>query len=136
ILSMNAAIEAAHAGEAGSGFSIVAEEIRKLAESTNENSTTIKKTIGQVSQRIRTMRQVGSTSLEDFKKIRQTAVDSSAAMTEIWQSMRGIAEVSGQINQLIAHLKNGSDTISRESNQIKKNVEEVDQSLTVIEQLG
>ena len=136
ILSMNAAIEAAHAGEAGSGFSIVAEEIRKLAESTNENSSTIKKTIDKVSRRIRTMRQVGSASLEDFKKIRQTAVDSSAAMTEIWQSMRGIADVSGQISQLIADLKKGSDAISRESNEIKRNVEEVDRSLTVIEQLG
>ena len=66
LLSLNAAIEAAHAGELGYGFSVIAEEIRSLARSTNESTLNVSRLVSTITE--------VSTSL-------QTSIDDAAAST-------------------------------------------------------
>ena len=68
ILSMNAAIEAAHAGEAGRGFSVVAEEVRKLSDESNartrEISDLVKSMNAAMAHAVETIRETGNALVE------------------------------------------------------------------------
>jgi methyl-accepting chemotaxis protein len=72
LLALNAAIEAARAGEAGNGFSVVASEIRKLAEQTDEAIMTIEEVVQGILKKILTSNEamdVIGTKIEDVKEV-------------------------------------------------------------------
>ena len=69
LLSMNAAIEAAHAGEAGRGFSVVAEEIRLLAEQSAEQSKGVKQNLNTIRQSIEQVSAAAAGTDRDFGRI-------------------------------------------------------------------
>lgn len=69
ILSMNAAIESAHAGAAGKGFAVVAEEIRKLAESTQDNAQRIGDALSSITDKIQKALDISESSSQAFDSI-------------------------------------------------------------------
>ena len=98
LLAMNAAIEAAHAGDAGRGFSVVADEIRKLSEQTGKNvkaaTATIKQTISGIHQATTT----NEKALSLFDRIHEDAGTVSKAMEEI---IRGLSEIAGGTEEIM-----------------------------------
>jgi methyl-accepting chemotaxis protein len=102
LLSMNAAIEASHAGDAGKGFAVVADEIRKLAENSGEQS----KIIGTVLKKIKSSIDKIGKSTENVL-IRFHAIDSSVRIVaEQENSIRGVMEEQDEDSKQV--LKNAA----------------------------
>ncbi|GHU48142.1 methyl-accepting chemotaxis protein [Spirochaetia bacterium] len=134
LLSMNAAIEAAHAGEAGKGFAVVADEIRKLSESSGEQSKTISTVLKKIKGSIDKITKSTDNVLNKFEVIDngvKTVSDQSEnirnAMEE--QSVRSqqILEVLGQLNGITQQVKDGSEEMLGGSREIITEVKNLTQ---------
>jgi len=132
LLAMNAAIEAAHAGESGAGFSVVADEIRKLAESAAKQSRTIGGDIGEVQKNIGEM--VGASDLlgQAFEKVSARIGETNNLVSELRSSMSEQREGSTQIFDVLESLrsvtrevKTGSDDITKETRSLVTAVDEL-----------
>jgi methyl-accepting chemotaxis protein len=105
LLSMNAAIEAAHAGESGKGFAVVADEIRKLAESSSEQSKTISSVLQKIKSSIDKITLSTSSVLSEFESIDGSIKTVAQQEDMIRSAMEEQGEGSRLILDAISHLR-------------------------------
>lgn len=97
LLSMNAAIEAAHAGEAGRGFAVVAQEIRNLAESTSNNAKSISDTLKVLVQDIQTAGDYSQESWQAFGRVESSVKVVAQSFEDINQEMGSLATKTKEV---------------------------------------
>lgn len=118
LLALNAAIEAARAGEQGRGFAVVADEVRKLAERTTKAT----KEIANMIKKIQVDTKEAVTSMnEGTKEVEVGITLAQAAGESLQQIIEGVVKVSDIINQVAA----ASEEQSSAAEQISKNIESI-----------
>ncbi len=133
LLSMNAAIEAAHAGDSGRGFAVVAEEIRSLADSTNQNSKRVKTMIQGITAKIQQVLSSSEESRHAFADV-DTEVDStSKALAEISFAMKELSEGSREIMKSIIELSGIAKALEGDASVMKDRVGRVSDGMRNID---
>ncbi len=130
LLALNAAIEAARAGEAGRGFAVVADEVRKLAEKTMDSTNEVAKIINEIQQNASQSLTQTTASFAAIEKATDLVMQSGETLTEIANMTKNSAE---QVHSIATAAEEQSVTTKH----IKDNMNQVNEiALVTVQSMG
>jgi methyl-accepting chemotaxis protein len=128
LLALNAAIEAARAGEQGRGFAVVADEVRSLASRTNQSTIEIQETVAKLQEgaqsAVSEIEKSKAGGLENMEKIRHAA----ETMADVANAVEQINDLNGQIAQASAEQSEVAGSIDASISRISLQVTDLSEN--------
>jgi methyl-accepting chemotaxis protein len=120
LLAMNAAIEAAHAGDAGRGFSVVADEIRKLAENSSDESRKIGAELKQIVETIDQIVKNAGALEQSFAQVSARVQETGTLVQEVDNAIKEQREGAGQVMEALKAMNDVTVRVSSGSKEMSE----------------
>jgi len=118
VLAMNAAIQAASAGEAGRGFTVVAEEVQRLAERSGEATK-------QIAAIVKSIQGDTQDAIEAMERSTRGVVEGTKTADEADQALREIEKVFNQLAELIGAISNATQEQAASASRVATSMNEI-----------
>ncbi|KIP99815.1 MULTISPECIES: methyl-accepting chemotaxis protein [Pseudomonas] len=125
LLALNAAIEAARAGEQGRGFAVVADEVRSLSQRTQNSTAEIAQTVGD-------LHKVVGQSVTEMEQAMQQAEGDVGNVLAMSADLDGIVESVQRVSDRLAQIATAAEQQAATADEVSHNIQQVDHAATAL----
>jgi methyl-accepting chemotaxis protein len=129
LLALNAAIEAARAGEAGRGFAVVADEIRKLAEESRQATKKIGEILGKIGEQAQKVEKVTSAVNQKVSGYVDTVREAKSSLELLIEKIEEVSKMTTDLAATSEEQSGATEEVSASIDKITKSIQEVEQDI-------